>query len=152
MLVLYLSCLQLPISLNKNVKTCYNFLHFLHLFDSILNECVCECVCVSVCVCVCLCVCASLSRRRNLGGSPDGAGIKNLPTSVGDTGGTGSIPGSEWSPGEGNSNPLQNSCLENSMDQGAWWAAVHVVAKESDITELHCFSSLSQLLPSSRLQ
>ena len=143
MLVLYLSCLQLPISLNKNVKTCYNFLHFLHLFDSILNEC--------VWVCVCVCVCIPFKKKKS-GGFPDGAVMKNLPTSVGDTGGTGSIPGSEWSPGEGNSNPLQNSCLENSMDRGAWWAAVHVVTKESDITELHCFSSLSQLLPSSRLQ
>ena len=40
-----------------------------------------------------------------------------------------SIPGSERSPGEGNSNPLQYSCLENPMDRGAWWATVHGVAK-----------------------
>ena len=41
----------------------------------------------------------------------------------------GSIPGSGRSPGEGNGNPLQYSCLENPMDGGAWWATVHGVAK-----------------------
>ena len=41
----------------------------------------------------------------------------------------GSIPGSGRSPGEGNGTPLQYSCLENPMDRGAWWAAVHGVAK-----------------------
>ena len=41
----------------------------------------------------------------------------------------GSIPGSGRSPREGNGNPLQYSCLENPMDQGAWWAKVHGVAK-----------------------
>ena len=40
-----------------------------------------------------------------------------------------SIPGSGRSPGEGNGNPLQYSCLENSMDKGAWWATVHGVTK-----------------------
>ena len=43
--------------------------------------------------------------------------------------------GQEDSPGEGNSNPLQYSCLENPMDRGAWQATVHSVAKESDTTE-----------------
>ena len=41
----------------------------------------------------------------------------------------GSIPGSGRSRGEGNGNPLQYPCLENLMDKGAWWAAVHGVAK-----------------------
>ena len=41
----------------------------------------------------------------------------------------GSIPGSGRSPGGGHNNPLQYSCLENSMDRGAWWATVHRVAK-----------------------
>ena len=41
----------------------------------------------------------------------------------------GLIPGSGRPPGEGNGNPLQYSCLENSMDRGAWWATVHGVAK-----------------------
>ena len=44
-------------------------------------------------------------------------------------GGLGSIPGLERSPGEGNGNPLQDPCLENLMDRGAWWAPVHGVAK-----------------------
>ena len=52
--------------------------------------------------------------------------IKNLPATAGDLG---SIPGSGRSPGEGNGNPLQYSCLENPMDRGAWWAIVHRVAK-----------------------
>ena len=44
-----------------------------------------------------------------------------------------SIPGSGRSPGEGNGNPLQYSCLGNSMDREAWWAIVHGVGKESDM-------------------
>ena len=41
----------------------------------------------------------------------------------------GSIPGLGRPPGEGNVNPLKYSCLENSMDRGAWWATVHGVSK-----------------------
>ena len=55
--------------------------------------------------------------------------VKNLPMNAGDTRDVGLIPGSGRSPGEGNDNPLQDSCLENPMDRGAWWAAVHGVAK-----------------------
>ena len=62
---------------------------------------------------------------------PGGSLVKNLPANTGDAG---SIPGSRRYPGEGNGNPLQYSCLENSMDRGAWWATVHGVAKESDKT------------------
>ena len=47
----------------------------------------------------------------------------------------GSIPGLGRSPKEGNGNSLQESCLENPMDRGAWWATVHRVTKESDTTE-----------------
>ena len=46
--------------------------------------------------------------------------VKNLPANAGDTRETGSIPGSERSPGVGNGNLLQYSCLENLMDRGAW--------------------------------
>ena len=55
-----------------------------------------------------------------------GAEVKESARNVGDLG---SIPGSGRSPGEGNGNPLQYSCLENPMDGGAWWATVHGVAK-----------------------
>ena len=54
--------------------------------------------------------------------------VKRLPVCL-QCGDPGSIPGSGRSPGEGNGNPLQHSCLENPMDGGAWWAAVHGVAK-----------------------
>ena len=47
----------------------------------------------------------------------------------------GSIPGSGRPPGEGKSHPLQDSCLENPMDRGAWRAAVHRLGKELDTTE-----------------
>ena len=59
-------------------------------------------------------------------GFPGGAVVKNLPASVRDTG---SIPGSERSPGEENGTPLQYSCLENPMDREASWATVPRVAK-----------------------
>ena len=49
--------------------------------------------------------------------------------SVCNAGNLGSIPGSGRSPGEGNSNPLQYSFLENSTDRGGWWATVHGVTK-----------------------
>ena len=55
--------------------------------------------------------------------------VKNPPAPTGDVRGVDSIPGSERSPGEGNGNPLQCSCLENPRDGGAWWAAIHGVAK-----------------------
>ena len=55
--------------------------------------------------------------------------VKNPPARAGDARGEGSIPGSGRSPGEGNGNLLQYSCLENSMDRGAWWAAVHGVSE-----------------------
>ena len=51
--------------------------------------------------------------------------VKNLPANAGDVREAGSIPGSGRSPGGGNSNPFQYSCLENPMDRGAWWATVH---------------------------
>ena len=61
-------------------------------------------------------------------GFPGGAVIKN----AGATRNTGSIPAT---PRAGNDNSPQYSCLENSMDRGAWWATVHGVAKQSDSAE-----------------
>ena len=57
--------------------------------------------------------------------------VKNPLANPGDTG---SIPGLGSSPGEGNVNPLEYSCLENPMDRGARWATVHGVANQSDMT------------------
>ena len=59
-------------------------------------------------------------------GSPGGSVVKNLPANTGDES---LIPGSRRSPGGGNSNPLQYSCLGNLMDRGAWQTTVHGVAK-----------------------
>ena len=63
---------------------------------------------------------------NNMIGFPGGSEVKASACNAGDLG---SIPGSGRSPGEGNGNPLQYSCLENPMDRGAWWTTVHGVAK-----------------------
>ena len=55
--------------------------------------------------------------------------VKNPLANAGNIRKTASIPGSGRSPGEGHGDPLQNSCLENPMDRGAWWATVHRVTK-----------------------
>ena len=71
-------------------------------------------------------------------GFPGGSEVKASACNAGDLG---LIPQSGRSPGEGNGNPLQYSCLENPMDRGAWRATVHGVAKSrtrlSDFTSLH---------------
>ena len=69
-------------------------------------------------------------------GFPGGSEVKASDSNTGDLG---SIPGLGRSPGEGNGTPLQYSCLENPMDRGAWWAAVHGVAKSR--TRLSDFTS-----------
>ena len=61
--------------------------------------------------------------------------VKNPPANAGYTGDVDSIPGFGRYPGEGNGNPLQYSCLENSMDRGAWWITVCRVAKSHTKTE-----------------
>ena len=60
-----------------------------------------------------------------------GCVVKNLPANAGDLG---SIPGLRRSPGARKGNPLENSCLGNPMDRGAWWVTVYGVVKESDAT------------------
>ena len=65
----------------------------------------------------------SFSCCYNFPGDSDG---KESAHNVRDTG---SLPGSGGAPGEGNGYPLQYSCLENSIDRGAWWGTVHGVAK-----------------------
>ena len=62
-------------------------------------------------------------------GFPGSIVVKNLPANAGDARDSGLIPGLGKSPRGGNGNPLQYSCLENSLDRGAWWTVVHGVAK-----------------------
>ena len=60
---------------------------------------------------------------------PGGTVVKNLTANERDARGAGSISGLGRSFGVGNGNPLQYSCLENTMNRGAWWAIVHRVSK-----------------------
>ena len=75
------------------------------------------CACVYICICVCVCIYVCL-------GFPDGSDGKESACNAGDPGST---RGFRRSPGEGNGNPLQYSCLENFMDREAWQATVHGV-------------------------
>ena len=75
-------------------------------------------------------------------GFPGGSEVKASACNAGDMG---SIHRSGRSPGEGNSNPLQYSCLENPMDGGAWWATVHGAAKSRDTTKWLNFHFSSEL-------
>ena len=64
--------------------------------------------------------------------------VKNLPVNAGDERDLGSILGLGRSPGGENGTPRQYSCLEDSMDRGAWWVTVHGAMKELDINEWVC--------------
>ena len=68
-------------------------------------------------------ICGFILEER---GFPGGSVVKNPPANAGDQG---SIPGSGGSLGERNGYPLQYSCLENSIDRGAWHALVHGVTE-----------------------
>ena len=92
----------------------WSTLHFMKDLTGVLQEAEAE---ISV-VCYYLCVAGSDGKESACNG-----------------GDLGLIPGSGRSPGEGNGNPLQYSCLEASMDRGAWWATVPRGCKESDMTE-----------------
>ena len=75
------------------------------------------------------------------GGFPDDSNGKESACNAGDLG---LIPESGRSPGEGNGNPLQHSCVEDPMDRGAWWATVHSVA-ESDTTKILMHTHIHQV-------
>ena len=87
----------------------------------------------------------STSRPSSVGFPGSSAG-KESACNVGDWG---SIPGSGRSPGGGNGNPLQYSCLENSMDRGVWRATVHQVAKSQTQPEWLTFSPSTVLIAQS---
>ena len=70
---------------------------------------------------------SSICIKLNMS-SPSGSVVKNLPANAGNVC---SVPGSRRFPGKGNGKPLRSSCLENSMDRGAWWATVHGVTKRA---------------------
>ena len=88
-------------------------------------------ICSNLALCICTHWDLSKFQPMPFRGFPDSSLIKNPPTNAGDTG---LIPGSGRSPGEGNGNPLQYSCLGNPMDKGAWQATVHGVTKDLDTT------------------
>ena len=68
--------------------------------------------------------------------------VKNPPANAGDMD---LIPGSGRSPGGGNGNTLQNSCLETSKDRGAWWAAIHGVAKSLSQLSTHARMNMEKV-------
>ena len=73
-----------------------------------------------------ICIITLCTTKKEKLGFPGGSDYKGFASSVGDVG---LIPVSGRSPGDGNGNPLQYSCLENPMDRGAWQAMVHRVSK-----------------------
>ena len=84
-------------------------------------------------LCVCVCVYASLPSifffNNLIWASQVALVVMNMPATAGDTGDTSSILGLGRSPGEGNSNPLQYSCLGTIMDKGTQWVTVHGVTE-----------------------
>ena len=79
-------------------------------------------------------------------GFPGGSVVKKLPANTWDTKDMGLIPGSGRSSGEGNVNPLQYSCLENSMDREALWATIHGVANNQPLLSMHACTSTPMLV------
>ena len=76
------------------------------------------------------CNAGGLASLLGLGGwLPRGTVVKNPPADAGDAQDTGLIPELGRSPGVGTGNPLQYSCLENSMDGGTWWVTVYGLTK-----------------------
>ena len=81
-------------------------------------------------------------------GCPGGAEVKNPPADAGEGRDAASIPGAGRSPGGGDGNPLQRSCLESPVDAGAWRAAVHRVAKSrTRLSQAHKHAKIKALFP-----
>ena len=80
----------------------------------------------------------SLPKCSYIRGFPGGSVVKNPPAKARDnTRDAGLISGWGRAPGEGNGNPFQYSCMENSLDRGAWWATVHGVKKSQTRVSMH---------------
>ena len=83
-----------------------------------------------------ICICVYTYTHT---GFPGSSVVKNLPANAREAGDSGLISGSRRSPEVGNGNPLQYSCLENSIDRGAWQAIVHGVAKsQTQLSDRAC--------------
>ena len=95
------------------------------------------CVCIYMYIYVYICVCVCVYIYIYLYGFPGDSDDKEPACNEGDLG---SVPGSARSSGEGSGYSLQCSCLENSMDRGAWRAASPLGRKESDTTEQLTFA------------
>ena len=79
--------------------------------------------------------------------SPVALGVKSMPTDTGDIRDVGSIPGLGRSPGGGDGNSLQYSCLEKAMDRGVWWAIVHgITVRHGRVTNRHTHTHSINLL------
>ena len=78
-------------------------------------------------------------------GLPRWRRVKNLPASAGGIRDVDSVPALGRSPGVGNGNMLQHSCLKNPMDRGAWWATVHEAAKSQTQLSIHAQPDLGSL-------
>ena len=79
---------------------------------------------------------------------PGGAVVKNMPANAEDSGDMSSISGSGRPPRWRNGNPLQYSCLENSMEKAAWWATVYRVTKSQTLLSMHiCIGLSAYFLP-----
>ena len=72
--------------------------------------------------------------------------VNNLPANTSDVGDLDMIPGLGRSPGKGNGNLLQYSCLENPMDGGIWWAIHHGVTKSLTGLSMHALDNLKVIL------
>ena len=86
-----------------------------------------------------------LSSSKSIMGFLGGPMVKNPPANAGDVG---LIPGWGRSPGGGNGNPLQYSCLENPMDRGVWWVTVHGVMKSWTWLSIYTHTKSVKLGPS----
>ena len=127
----------LGVLFKSNQKQCH-FLKARRVWKDNPGICVCVCVCTHKYMCMLTYFYTYVLRACSMlvwswiwveWGFPGGCSGKEPACQFRRLRDKGSIPGSGRSPGEGHGNPLQYSCLENPMDRGSWWAAVHGVVK-----------------------